>query len=156
MIYISVCSIINIIIIIFIISLIILISFVVVLLLLLLFFYYYYCYGILNFRGNGAVVGFLKVGPKKLFVYDSGGVQREMEPLCVLDFYVCESCQRQGCGRMLFDAMLQVGLWGGYLCKRLYNHHHHHRCHHQHHYHHHDHHQQVCQQQVGLCLSHVC
>lgn len=59
-------------------------------------------------RGNGAVVGFLKVGPKKLFVYDSGGVQREMEPLCVLDFYVCESCQRQGCGRMLFDAMLQI------------------------------------------------
>ena len=30
----------------------------------------------------------------------------ELEPLCVLDFYVHESAQRSGTGRMLFDAML--------------------------------------------------
>jgi len=59
-------------------------------------------------RGHGTVVGILKVGPKKLFVYDLGGTQYEMEPLCVLDFYVHESKQRSGNGRALFEFMLQV------------------------------------------------
>jgi alpha-tubulin N-acetyltransferase 1 len=45
------------------------------------------------FRGKGAVVGFLKVGIKKLFVYDSEGIQHETDPLCALDFYVHESRQ---------------------------------------------------------------
>jgi len=58
--------------------------------------------------GNGVVVGILKVGSKKLFVYDYHGVQHEMQPLCVLDFYVHESCQRRGYGKKLFDFMLQV------------------------------------------------
>uniref|UniRef100_A0A1I8FUH9 N-acetyltransferase domain-containing protein n=1 Tax=Macrostomum lignano TaxID=282301 RepID=A0A1I8FUH9_9PLAT len=41
------------------------------------------------FRSStGAVVGILKMGRKKLFVYDMLGKQHEMEPLCVLDFYV--------------------------------------------------------------------
>jgi GNAT superfamily N-acetyltransferase len=31
---------------------------------------------------------------------------REMEPLCVLDFYVHERCQRTGHGHRLFEAML--------------------------------------------------
>lgn len=58
-------------------------------------------------NGYGSVVGFLKVGKKKLFVYDGNGVQHETEPLCVLDFYVCESCQRRGSGKQLFDVMLR-------------------------------------------------
>ncbi|XP_005104956.1 alpha-tubulin N-acetyltransferase 1 [Aplysia californica] len=56
---------------------------------------------------KGAVVGILKVGTKKLFVYDHSKVQHELEPLCVLDFYVHESRQRMGCGRKLFDHMLR-------------------------------------------------
>lgn len=60
------------------------------------------------FRGHGTVVGILKVGRKKLFVYDLSGSQWEMEPLCVLDFYVYESKQRSGCGRALFEYMLKV------------------------------------------------
>jgi len=58
--------------------------------------------------GRGVVVGLLKVGCKKLFVYDHHGTQHEMQPLCVLDFYVHESCQRRGYGRKLFEYMLQV------------------------------------------------
>jgi len=58
--------------------------------------------------GRGVVVGLLKVGSKKLFVYDSNGAQHELQPLCVLDFYVHESCQRRGYGRKLFEFMLQV------------------------------------------------
>lgn len=58
-------------------------------------------------KGHGTVVGILKVGCKKLFVYDLSGSQWEMEPLCVLDFYVHESKQRTGCGKFLFDYMLK-------------------------------------------------
>ncbi|CAL1536737.1 unnamed protein product [Lymnaea stagnalis] len=58
-------------------------------------------------RGHGSTVGILKVGQKKLFVYDNGKAQHELEPLCVLDFYVHESRQRMGCGKKLFDYMLQ-------------------------------------------------
>lgn len=64
-------------------------------------------------------LGFLKVGPKRLFVSapplaaartNSTGVQdafKEVNPLCVLDFYVHESCQRSGLGKRLFDTMLE-------------------------------------------------
>lgn len=81
--------------------------------------------------GRGAVVGFLKVGHKKLFllvsllflltpppvpgpavtliaVQDWHGVHVEAEPLCVLDFYIAENLQRHGYGLELFDFMLQV------------------------------------------------
>ena len=63
--------------------------------------------------GKGAVVGILKTGYKKLFIYDRDGGHHEMEPLCVLDFYVHESMQRRGCGRRLFEHMLKVIL---YMC----------------------------------------
>ena len=33
--------------------------------------------------------------------------QNEVYPMCVLDFYVHESRQRSGCGRRLFETMLQ-------------------------------------------------
>ena len=60
------------------------------------------------FSGRGTALGILKVGTKRLFVYNHHGNVHEMEPLCVLDFYVHESRQRMGCGRKLFDFMLQV------------------------------------------------
>jgi alpha-tubulin N-acetyltransferase 1 len=80
------------------------------------------------------VLGLLKVGSKHLFIRvslpcpaegvkpcellcgacdamqnDSGGV-KEIDPLCALDFYVVESCQRQGIGNRLFEFMLHVRL----------------------------------------------
>ncbi|XP_029022776.1 alpha-tubulin N-acetyltransferase 1 isoform X17 [Betta splendens] len=57
--------------------------------------------------GRGVLVGFLKVGYKKLFLLDQQGVHIEAEPLCVLDFYIAESLQRHGYGLELFDFMLQ-------------------------------------------------
>ncbi|BES98828.1 Hypothetical Protein NTJ_11644 [Nesidiocoris tenuis] len=56
--------------------------------------------------GNGSVVGLLKIGKKKLYVFDSDSECHESVALCVLDFYVHESKQRMGCGRKLFDYML--------------------------------------------------
>ncbi|THD25643.1 Alpha-tubulin N-acetyltransferase [Fasciola hepatica] len=52
------------------------------------------------------ILGILKSGRKRLFIHDKDGVCVETEPVCVLDFYVHESKQRQGCGRKLFDRML--------------------------------------------------
>ncbi|XP_023250673.1 alpha-tubulin N-acetyltransferase 1 isoform X2 [Seriola lalandi dorsalis] len=57
--------------------------------------------------GRGVVVGFLKVGYKKLFLLDRQGVHVEAEPLCVLDFYIAENLQRHGYGLELFDFVLQ-------------------------------------------------
>eukprot|EP00040_Diaphanoeca_grandis_P003763 m.25819 g.25819 ORF g.25819 m.25819 type:complete len:275 (-) comp15178_c0_seq1:243-1067(-) len=53
-------------------------------------------------------LGFIKVGTKKLFLYDSAGKIHEIETTCVLDFYVHESCQRTGYGKNLFDYMLEA------------------------------------------------
>ncbi|XP_047414193.1 alpha-tubulin N-acetyltransferase 1 isoform X3 [Sciurus carolinensis] len=58
--------------------------------------------------GKGAIIGFLKVGYKKLFVLDDREAHNEVEPLCILDFYIHESLQRHGHGRELFQHMLQV------------------------------------------------
>ncbi|XP_048776796.1 alpha-tubulin N-acetyltransferase 1-like [Ostrea edulis] len=58
-------------------------------------------------NNKGAVIGILKIGHKKLFVYDTKGHVHEMEPICVLDFYVHESRQRMGCGKLLFEYMLE-------------------------------------------------
>ena len=52
------------------------------------------------------VLGMLKVGVKKLFLRDMYYNYHEVFPLCVLDFYVHESLQRQGIGKQLFDYML--------------------------------------------------
>nr|Q5DD96.1 RecName: Full=Alpha-tubulin N-acetyltransferase; Short=Alpha-TAT; Short=TAT; AltName: Full=Acetyltransferase mec-17 homolog [Schistosoma japonicum]AAW26210.1 SJCHGC00609 protein [Schistosoma japonicum] len=54
------------------------------------------------------VLGFLKVGRKRLFVHDSKGVCVECIPLCILDFYIHESHQRKGYGKKLFDFMLKT------------------------------------------------
>ncbi|OCT66223.1 hypothetical protein XELAEV_18042481mg [Xenopus laevis] len=57
--------------------------------------------------GRGAVIGFLKVGYKKLFILDQKGSHIEAEPLCILDFYIHESLQRHGFGKELFSFMLR-------------------------------------------------
>jgi len=54
-----------------------------------------------------AAFGLLKVGPKRLYV--AKGAEEglaEINPLCVLDFYVVEGHQRGGMGASLFRAML--------------------------------------------------
>lgn len=42
-----------------------------------------------------------------IFCQMMNGDYREIQPLCVLDFYVHESCQRQGIGFELFAFMLE-------------------------------------------------
>ncbi|KAF9125704.1 Alpha-tubulin N-acetyltransferase 1 [Mortierella sp. 14UC] len=54
------------------------------------------------------VAGMLKMGEKKLFIVDKSGTLHEQEVCCVLDFYVDDSCQRRGFGKLLFDYMLKV------------------------------------------------
>ncbi|CEO97896.1 Alpha-tubulin N-acetyltransferase [Plasmodiophora brassicae] len=51
--------------------------------------------------------GLLRVGSRKLFVYDSKFQLRERTPLCCLDFYVDEASQRCGIGLALFQTMLR-------------------------------------------------
>jgi alpha-tubulin N-acetyltransferase 1 len=57
------------------------------------------CY--LRAEGN-TVIGILKIGVKKLFVRDEQANYHEISPLCVLDFYVHESKQRGGHGKVIF------------------------------------------------------
>jgi alpha-tubulin N-acetyltransferase 1 len=47
-------------------------------------------------------IGLLKVGPKNLFYRDPFGGVKELKPICVLDFYVHESAQRGGIGKVFF------------------------------------------------------
>ncbi|GJJ69400.1 alpha-tubulin N-acetyltransferase 1 [Entomortierella parvispora] len=54
------------------------------------------------------VAGMLKIGEKKLFIVDKHGAMHEQDVCCVLDFYVDQSFQRQGFGKLLFDYMLKV------------------------------------------------
>lgn len=53
------------------------------------------------------VVGILKTGIRKLFYSNEYGKIIEMSPLCLLDFYVHESCQRSGYGKELYECMLR-------------------------------------------------
>ncbi|CAI5446960.1 unnamed protein product [Caenorhabditis angaria] len=52
------------------------------------------------------LLGFAKVGRKQLFLYDSQMQTYEGEILCLLDFYVHFSAQRQGVGKQLIDYLL--------------------------------------------------
>eukprot|EP00930_Biecheleria_cincta_P008269 TRINITY_DN109683_c0_g1_i1.p1 TRINITY_DN109683_c0_g1~~TRINITY_DN109683_c0_g1_i1.p1 ORF type:complete len:400 (-),score=49.81 TRINITY_DN109683_c0_g1_i1:32-1231(-) len=65
-------------------------------------------------------LGLIKVGTKKLYVAPPPVAQRkgrsgsvvqdalqEINPVCALDFYVHESCQRHGYGKLIFDTMLR-------------------------------------------------
>eukprot|EP00441_Pelagodinium_beii_P036499 CAMPEP_0197652584 /NCGR_PEP_ID=MMETSP1338-20131121/34540_1 /TAXON_ID=43686 ORGANISM="Pelagodinium beii, Strain RCC1491" /NCGR_SAMPLE_ID=MMETSP1338 /ASSEMBLY_ACC=CAM_ASM_000754 /LENGTH=401 /DNA_ID=CAMNT_0043227495 /DNA_START=66 /DNA_END=1268 /DNA_ORIENTATION=- len=70
-----------------------------------------------------AALGFIKVGTKRLYVAPphpssqvKGGLGRsdvkdalrEINPMCALDFYVHESCQRHGYGKTIFETMLRA------------------------------------------------
>ena len=52
------------------------------------------------------VLGYIKVGPKKLFLRDRICNYHERKTLCVLDFYIYDTEQRTGLGREIFDFML--------------------------------------------------
>ncbi|CAD8193624.1 unnamed protein product [Paramecium octaurelia] len=52
-------------------------------------------------------LGILKIGRKNLFDRDLNGAIKEIQPICVLDFYVHESVQRKGIGKELFEEMLR-------------------------------------------------
>lgn len=55
------------------------------------------------------VLGFIKVGPKHLFLWDNVGIQHEyMRIMCLLDFFVHPSCQRSGYGKKLIDKFLTI------------------------------------------------
>ena len=47
----------------------------------------------------------LKTGTKSLFL--TGGGMNQINPRCVLDFYVHESLQRQGVGNRIFEYMIE-------------------------------------------------
>ncbi|KAF9975145.1 Alpha-tubulin N-acetyltransferase 1 [Actinomortierella ambigua] len=64
--------------------------------------------GLIDDESGAVVTGMLKMGEKKLFIVDRFGVMHEQEACCVLDFYVNETCQRQGYGKQLFDYMLKT------------------------------------------------
>lgn len=56
---------------------------------------------------SGLVVGLLKIGRKSLYVFDKYGETRHVNAPSVLDFYVHESRQRGGLGKILFEYMLE-------------------------------------------------
>lgn len=60
------------------------------------------------FSGKGVITGMLKTGRKSLYVFDRNGHHYQVQPPCILDFYVHESRQRSGLGKRLFEHMLQV------------------------------------------------
>lgn len=49
----------------------------------------------------------LKIGHKSLYVFDKFGETRHVNAPCVLDFYIHESRQRAGFGKILFENMLE-------------------------------------------------
>ena len=53
-----------------------------------------------------SALGFLRVGPKHLFLWDRAGGQHEYMILCLLDFFTYPSEQRKGYGRRMIDRML--------------------------------------------------
>ena len=52
------------------------------------------------------VLGYIKIGPKKLFLRDRICNYHERKTLCVLDFYIYDAALRKGIGRQIFDFML--------------------------------------------------
>ena len=65
--------------------------------------------GKLYFRMQGnKVIGMLKVGYRSLFISNEVGKMAQINPLCVLDFYVVEMCQRGGYGKALYEKMLET------------------------------------------------
>jgi alpha-tubulin N-acetyltransferase 1 len=61
----------------------------------------------LKAKGN-TVLGYLKVGPRYLFLSDSNGESNETNINAVLDFYTHFKYQNQGIGKTLFNKMLRI------------------------------------------------
>ena len=57
------------------------------------------------YKSDGEIRGLVKVGVKHLYYWRGDGSTVEVDPLCVLDFFVLD--QRRGLGKTLFDAMLR-------------------------------------------------
>lgn len=57
---------------------------------------------------SNKVVGILKTGIRKLFYTNEIGRMLEITPLCLLDFYIHETCQRSGFGKELYEFMLKT------------------------------------------------
>lgn len=49
---------------------------------------------------KNVVIGFLRVGKRKLFVKDDNNNYSNEEPVCVIDFHVVKSYERQGYGKV--------------------------------------------------------
>jgi hypothetical protein len=64
--------------------------------------------GLLGFLGLLRTLAPIHLPHASALLQSNTGVYSEMDPLCVLDFYVQESCQRGGVGIGLFHAMQQV------------------------------------------------
>ncbi|XP_050441720.1 alpha-tubulin N-acetyltransferase 1-like [Adelges cooleyi] len=58
-------------------------------------------------EGHFAVVGIMKMGWKKLYVYNKVGSCSETMVYCLLDFYIHETRQRKGYGKRLLEFMLK-------------------------------------------------
>ena len=52
--------------------------------------------------------GFLKYGLKSLYLHKKSGELVQCRPICLLDFYVDETLQRQGVGKSLFAHFLAL------------------------------------------------
>ncbi|KAH8336637.1 hypothetical protein KR074_009841, partial [Drosophila pseudoananassae] len=62
--------------------------------------------------GRWAVTGLLKVGNKDLFLFDDKGKYRQTKQTpAILDFYIHESRQRRGLGKLIFDKMIADQGW---------------------------------------------
>ncbi|EDX02065.1 alpha-tubulin N-acetyltransferase 2 [Drosophila yakuba] len=67
--------------------------------------------------GHWAITGLLKVGTKDLFLFDQEGCcRRANQTPAILDFYVHESRQRCGQGKLLFEWMLEQQGWSPRKC----------------------------------------
>ncbi|KAH8321071.1 hypothetical protein KR074_008305, partial [Drosophila pseudoananassae] len=67
--------------------------------------------------GRWAVTGLLKVGTKDLFLFDEKGVcRRANQTPAILDFYIHESRQRRGLGKLIYDKMLADQGWSPCKC----------------------------------------
>ncbi|CAI5455270.1 unnamed protein product [Caenorhabditis angaria] len=59
-----------------------------------------------NISSSSLLIGFLKVGIKKLYLTNKELNQFEDRPLCVLDFFIVPEEQRKGSGLKIFNKML--------------------------------------------------
>jgi len=54
-----------------------------------------------------AIIGYIKIGRKKLFLYDKNGVCHELIPMSILDFLITTAYQKKGIGHFLFEHVLK-------------------------------------------------